>query len=365
MGLTLTLAEAASIIASAIDKTKDDGGLIGTVSDKRKRSVLLTNGSITTLLANIIISPVIRVSSNLKGLPITEKVVEANMDYFAAFYSLSFKYLVENAGFDVTETMQLLGSTRPKLGILEEGVNAIAESRKEDPKFLPIESVSYEMKGESKDDNKSLKSIFIREINIKLKAKNKVGENSTYVIPMIIRAIVSYVNPGSLERAVKATNKADKSFFANWHAYRAGEKSLSDLIFGTSLIKEEKRARLEDERDGILSSIAARENDANAKALTTGAVGFGKYYMMLIIDKDTKVRLENAIKAKISSNSGKEQLLESLKAMSVTVVDTDYEMVITYFNDLPGSSEYTFKALERRDKNNDLTDIMKILASRI
>lgn len=379
MSIFSSFAEKASLITAILIASKKDVPVQEVIKDKKKRSALIANGNVFKLLGDLIISPVIRVESSLKGEKFVEYVIKSQLDFFLSIYTRAFEELVVRKGFEPDEALHLLSSKRERT--LDDINYLVGESLKADIEFLPINT---ELTGERSKKpitgdndsrigtyryNKSTKyekegkDIYSREVEIELQAKRKGKDALTIKFNVLVRAIVEYIPLSSIELLLKAENKQDKSFFTQWHRYRAGEKSLKDLILASDLIEDEKRARLLDDQD-LIKELHDREDDANRMIATHGVVGFGKYYQMLIISKFGKVKLENIIKERFDRERGKNLFLESVKALSVTVMDNDYDMAVTYFVTIPDSIEYTYKSLKKKNDNDEILDILKVIASR-
>ena len=87
MGILSSLSESASLVTGIAIATNRDIPIEDVIKDKKKRSVLLTNGSITRLIGELILSPVIRVSDTLKNHKHIEDAIKMQMDMFVSFYS--------------------------------------------------------------------------------------------------------------------------------------------------------------------------------------------------------------------------------------------------------------------------------------
>lgn len=363
---TTTIGQSASIIAAIALASKKDIPIEEVMTDKRKRSVLITDGSITRLLGDLIISPIIRISSDLKMNEYIEDAIKTNMDFFVSFYSKAFTRLVKDKGFETDDALRLLSSKQSRT--IGDVSNYIGESMVPELDFLPIaDTIVATYNGEGEDDLNEHRALFVREVGLSISFTDKRGDkNVTKTIRqnIVVRAIVEYVQPQKILHLLKVENKLDKSLFVNWHKYRSGENSLADLILGSKLIEEERKGRLADD-DDLIKELHDRTDDANRMLITDGVVGFGKYYLMLIISDTMKVQIANAVKDKISTPRGKDLLLNTLKAMSVSIMDERYEKMTVYFESLPGSSTISYKKLKKKDKDDDIKDILKLFATRM
>ena len=161
-------------------------------------------------------------------------------------------------------------------------------------------------------------------------------------------------------------NDRTKKFGYRLDEYKSGAISLRELIFCGDLIKSYKNNKLKD-KDGLISIIKQREESANSKLISTREmVGFEKYYNMLIVTADEKILLSKHVGGDILNEKYKQELMTQAHALTLSVIDPDYERVYILTKDIRGRSDVTFKAIARKsNKESDATDIMKaILANR-
>lgn len=220
----------------------------------------------------------------------------------------------------------------------------------------------------------NLYAIHTRELNVTLNVSNgqmmkndTTGEKKyvglvsrTIVIPITIKANIIVTDISNIINMLKPNDRT-KKFGYRLDEWRSGSISLRELIFCGDLIKAYKGNKLSD-KDGLLSIIKRREESANSKLLTSGVIGFEKFYNMLITSADEKIALNKHVGGNIDNERYKEELLTEAHALTLTTVDQDYERCQIVTKDIRGKSEISFKALKKK-KDNDLTDIYKALVA--
>lgn len=223
----------------------------------------------------------------------------------------------------------------------------------------------------------NLYAVHTRELNITLNITNsqigtqvggaengkKVQNNfatKTIVIPITIKANIIVTDMSNIINMLKPNDRT-KKFGYRLDEWRSGSISLRELIFCGDLIKAYKGNKLSD-KDGLLSIIKRREESANSKLITAGVIGFEKFYNMVIVSADEKVLLNKHVGGNIDNERYKDELLTEAHALTLTIVDPDYERCYIVTKDIRGKSEISYKALKKK-KDNDLNDIYKALVA--
>ena len=94
--------------------------------------------------------------------------------------------------------------------------------------------------------------------------------------------------------------------------------------------------------------------------MRTGIVGFEKYYNILIISHRDAEYINKLLNGNILKEKYKEELAERTSSLIIDVMDYDYERVVIMTKDIRGTADITFKALNKKNKNNnDIADIFK------
>lgn len=418
-GIITAVATTANVIGTVMKSDSSDPkqialNVLDTYNSKNGQ-LLRTDGSITSLLGSYIVEPVFIVSNNAKVVDVADRALELNMDMFSAFYLQAFEILRSVYGLDTKVIINALGTDNAKTldYILQTARTQISSEDFKLPKsfvdsFITSDTLSFSM--EDSDDNTVNKAILekLKELE-KLRASQKVDQTdkkatlnasasaagkdfkdqATYVllqrnievtvplnfetkdtngsksiirhnviIPITIKAHVLFTSIDNILTMLAPFN-ADKSFWSRWDDWRSGAISGWDLVFCGDLIKKYKENKFND-KAGLLSLLMDRSISANAKVATNKFVGFEKFYNMLVITAEDKIRIDKAVSGNIEEEKYKQRLLDQTKALTCTILDTDYERVIILTKDIRGETNLSFKALARRKENNvDLSEILK------
>lgn len=343
-------------------------------------TLISTNGSITKLLSKFVIEPVLVCSTSSKNITVYDKLLQLNLDIFAAFYMQAFQILQNVYGMNSRMTLDVLSTDNTpslssfltsKLGskiteslsTLSGDVDHYAMLYSNQP-FLKIstEKATKDKIVES-DSNlaESLYGTLQRIFDINIYCANKKNGGHTIKIPITIKAHVIVTNIDNIIAMLKP-NSVDKSFSYRLDEYRSGAISLKDLIFCSDLIKEYKNNKLKD-KEGLSAILANRSTSSKLRmGQTSGIQGFEKNYNMLVVTADDKVYLDKHINGDILKENYKQMLLEEANAMTITIADDDYERINILTRDIRGLSSVGYKQLSKK-KANDMSEVMELMKS--
>ena len=215
--------------------------------------------------------------------------------------------------------------------------------------------------------NKNLPGVIQRNINLEIVIDSSNNDEikgsgkdfkRIITVPILIKLNIIYTDTQNILTMFKPNSGAN-SWSNRFDSFKSGAIALGDLVFANDLIKEYKKTKIED-RDNLLNLINNKSANANAKLLSNKAIGFEKYYNMLLITKEELVLIEKIVGGKIKDNKYKEKLLADSNSLMVTVIDRDYERVQIHTKDIHGTSDITYKALSKKGgKGEDLSEIFK------
>ena len=97
-----------------------------------------------------------------------------------------------------------------------------------------------------------------------------------------------------------------------------------------------------------------------------GAVGFNKYYGILIVSKNQMTIIEQKLGGSITKPRYRVMLMGQTKSLLINVVDTDWERVSINIKDLAGTTDLSYKVINNKKGSNnssDLADIFKAMSS--
>ena len=410
MSLTQTL----GVFNKVLDRI--DKAASGKLEVSRADATLFSaNGSIIKLLSTFIIEPTVIVAKDLREEEIIEKLIETNIDVFSSFYIQAFNVITNVYGFNQEVAFDILssgGSVGNKYSNKKAFVGAFEDidTNENDILILPTDGIGmeakkidykeaysaaykkmmkaernvYELKKDNvkmtakMENNKNIKQIkvpkaSISEVNKDMTvminkyiditytlnaSKNGVNETTEIIIPVLIKANIIYTDFINIENLLEVSSR-DKKFVNRLDEYRASAITLKDFLFAGDLITAYKKNKLKD-KDALLSHLSNRTSRANSKLLTSNAIGFSKYYSMLIISKRQEAIIEHMLGGKLSKPKYLDMLMEQSKSLIVDVVDTNWERVVLYTKDLRGSTDITYKTLKKRKGDKDNSELVEI-----
>lgn len=333
-------------------------------------SLITTNGSITKLVSNFIIEPVLICSKGVKQLDIFDKLAQVNIDIFTAFYMQAFQILKEVYGVDARVTFDVLSTdtginvsrllnTNMFLGKEEASYGTYNDIFNSKNKLFTL---SQEVDGASVSNKtkeameETMYGLLQKSIQVCINSK----DGKDVLIPVTIKAYVIVTTIDNIISILKP-NSEDKTFDSRWDEWRAGAITLKELMFCGDIINEYKKNRIKD-KDGLSAILASRSNNAQwRRAETKGIKGFESNYNMLLVTAEDKLRLDKHIGGNITNETYKQKLLTEAEAISISIADQDYERVTMLTKDIRGSSDIGFKSLsKRKDKDgSELAEFVK------
>lgn len=357
-------------------------------------AMISMDGSITRLLAAFTITPTFVVSKNLQGEDVIEKLIETNIDIFSSYYIQAFNVITSLYGFTPMFAFNMLsskGAVGSKSGYqknffsMEDGESLAIELE-----FLPIGSDVFEHVGleadprmmgnynstskvESKnsstigfkDDKTSISTIVNRALEIKItvsrsveKDGNKNNREYETIIPVNIKANIVYTDFKNISNMVD-TKGVDKSMSYRWHEWRSGGITFKDFIFATDLVEKYRDNKFKD-KDDLLGYINNRQWSANTKVLTSKAIGFNKFYGVVIVTKNELAVLESLIGGEIKRGKYRDELMNTTASMIINVLDMDREHVVIYTKDIQGQSVASFNAIKKRKGDKDSSELVEV-----
>jgi hypothetical protein len=374
-----------------LDSSTPPGEVAKRINEATKHiGLVMTDGSITKLVSQTIIEPIAIVSKDLRQEDIIQKVLELNTDIFTGFYMQAYEILKNLYGVNSQTVVKLLGTDNSSLvGLLvTKGGGYIAGKAVPSAEELMTEefdffsdlqnglkfTMSIEAKGDNDNnmktsrpslDSKStsddnLSGILQRQVELVIDVGSD-GDTHKIILPMTIKTHVIFTDVDSIIRLL-TPNAYDKSFGYRLDEYRSGAISLTDLVFATDLIKEYKQNKLAD-KDGLITLLNRRTESGNSKMVATkGIAGFEKNYNMFVITAYDQVKIEKQLHGKLANEVYKQKFLEQGGGLLVTIIDQDHERILMYTRDIRGTSDLSFRALQKRNaKSNDFEEIIKAI----
>jgi hypothetical protein len=354
----LNLVSLGLAIAETIDGISK-GKSTDALNDKAKQGVLLANGNIIDLIKPYIVEPTIVVSNNLQHHEELKNVISYKLNLFASIFIKAFKAL-SLKGYDADTSIRLLATNSEttlydKIERAFEAFDKIDAIANEEVSFLPITDDDFTM--ESEKDNKF--PVFTKEIEVKFELFIK-GDVYKINIPMLVRSPIFYITSNGLANLYKKLDVDQNSELMRFHKWRAGELNTVSYVLGLDLLADLKSLDRGPDSE-LVRGIQKRIQQANKKVITEGVAGLSKYFMMLIIDKQTRIKIEANTGERLFSKRGKDRFLESLKSMMVTELDDVREMATIATISLDSNINVRYKMLATSAKKASVEDLFKLI----
>ena len=178
---------------------------------------------------------------------------------------------------------------------------------------------------------------------------------------MTIKAHIIVTSTEGLLNMLTPTSR-DKTFSARWDEYKAGSIGLKELIFCNDLIKQYKDVKLKD-KNKLLDLVNNRVQSSLLRGAKSGIEGYEANYNMIVISTEDKIKIDKYIGGDILRENAKQRFLADTHALSVSIMDPDYERVNILINDIRGNSDISFKTISKRKSkdSSEMADIFKSL----
>ena len=155
------------------------------------------------------------------------------------------------------------------------------------------------------------------------------------------------------------SNPDENGFFNRLDEAQAGLITWSQFWFPIDMIKKNRKRRLMDS-DGLIKDMREMSEEAHAKLITDGAVGFGKNYRFILLDANEKSRIETIVRTSLVKGGAK-KVLDITNSLGLVTVDDNQDMVSTFLTTNAGAMHHNFKSFS--GSTNDKTDdILAFLA---
>lgn len=336
------------MLSNWLSLRKDGKTSAEALNKKDRLNTLSYNGDITQLTESLSLEPVTTVTVNASKIDIYPKINNKLMDMFTVYYTQAFNILYRVNGLSSRETFNLLSSKRTiTVGEVVGSVNHLTENELDFPMDFKQPFV------ENSNTDKPTEGV-IRTIKVTI--DNTKGEKINLEV-----VVTNVIKKTTITEIVSLSNdKIRKGTLAYWYNEWRSGVSLIGIIMGDELIKDYKAKKFSQTND-LSDDIDRRVSIATNQILLDGAVGFSKYYNMLVITADEEAVIEKTLGLKMSKDYGK--ILDTLKSLSITIIDEDFEIVTTYIRNTKGALIKTFKEIQK-EKKMEVADLAKLMSTR-
>ena len=330
------------------------------------------SGKITGVLSKFIVTPNIVIDENLKYMDnkVLKNIIKTNVTVFTAIVTEAVRVMVEIYGQTPTMVIDKLSDKSTITDDMERIRSVYNGSESfdyvkdlyENKNFLPgVEHKNTDKGNELKNNNFIQKDMgeFINNYELQIQMNDKSGNSHVITLPILIYPNITYTKADTLiNNLVDSTH--GKTFFDVFNDYRAGLKSLADVIFATSLIKEYKAKKLKNDND-FAKYLNSVDKISTVHEILYNKNSFSKNFNIYIFDNSYLPTINKLVKGNVFKNKYKEVLTNKLMAFSVTFVDIEEEEISLLMDSIPSFSIVNFDMLQKEKTNSDVSGIMKEL----
>lgn len=186
--------------------------------------------------------------------------------------------------------------------------------------------------------------------------------NTPYKIPVSVRLIPSFMNPGAIANLL-ALKRDDTNFVERYHQWRSGRITfVKDFMLTLDLIEEHKKNLMNDDT-GVYTETIRRANNSKKYGLLSANVSMATASNLYIITETVAKEVEQKLGGKLSSPRIRDKAFESTYSMIIAVIDREWERVTFYFRGINMATEVSIKEIKssNKQKGPDIMDMMKML----
>ena len=370
------IADFSKDMAKQVVKNKDLNAII---------DMTLHGGRLTSVIADYTIEPLILSTRGAIGSEGGEAAAHLATNIFTAYYVQTFQILTNVYGIEPNTVVLLLSSKIAKGGLKGTITDAISTASDQTSLDALISNnrltlfkdmiASEAINGtnpiynahtvENKNEGTDLYATLTRNVSVQVDLKN----GNIISLPINVFGRLVSIDANSLI-SICSPRGEDKSFWNRLDEYRSGAITLTDFLFGTDLIKEYKKGRLENTNTDSIDRMNSRARSATAKFALTGlSKGFEANYNFYIITHDDLQIVNKYMRNDIvTKDKVKEDFLDQARAMGIIILDDDYQKATVLIKDIYGSSTMSYKALFKqskvgKDSSDNFSEILKALTA--
>lgn len=187
------------------------------------------------------------------------------------------------------------------------------------------------------------------------------GEQSI-VVPIAIRLLVNQLPITSFDHLLTFDAAEDKGFTERYHAWRAGRINLvEDLMFCQDLIKEHKKALMED-KAGVYTEIVRRANVHKKAGFFSKNPSLASASNLFVMSETVARGIEDKIGGKLNNPRIRDKIFEAGYGMIIAVIDREFDRVTFYHRGIAAPTTMGVRDLKMSNKGNG-PDIGEILSA--
>lgn len=188
---------------------------------------------------------------------------------------------------------------------------------------------------------------------------NKNGQSIS--VPISFRLLVNELRPATLIKMF-GKDALEKTFTERYYKWKAGRISFfNDLILCRDLIKEKRKALMED-KDDVLTEVQSRANKNLLAGLVTKRPSMATSSNLYVISEATAAGIKRSSGIDITNFQQRQKLFEETYAMILAVIDRDYQRINFYHDGIRLPTSLGIRDIRNSNKDSG-PSIMDILAA--
>lgn len=184
------------------------------------------------------------------------------------------------------------------------------------------------------------------------------GKEKT-TIPILIQLSASIMVPDLLAKLL-STGNVNNDLSERVLKWRSGQIDLIDLLTARDLVKEHKKA-LVDDKTGIYQAIVDRMRSNKLSGLLSMNPTVANASNLVVVDTNTVKKTEVMTQTRFSDFRSRQKLFDATGLFIVAEVDQEYDRVKFYTNGIADVSDVSIKECKVANKNEGgtISDILK------
>jgi hypothetical protein len=350
---------------------------------KKDHNLIMANGSITTMLDELIVEPTFVVTRAVADSSSYDNLIQVNLNLFASLYSNAFMNLVEIKDIKAKSALTVLRSGKgnrinkkwTKIGNnsdltdvdYDELVKTIFNKNtiSENETITDIK-VSNEASASNRDGKHSKEPEILNK-HLLLTATVVDSNNSDektkkykeIKVPIIIRAEVHVVDTQEMIDYC-TLSKEQYSLTNRIHKYRSGGLTHKEFWFAQDMIRDFGQKLNRQGKSRILENLENRKIDAIGNN-TEAPIGLGRDYGSIFIHSTERKQLDLAIRGDIDDEYTKDKLLHNIASFNLNIVNDDWEKISIFTSGFKGVVRIPFDKLKSKDDSDKMKTMFETL----
>lgn len=302
------------------------------------------------------VEPLVIIDSTIKSEAIVSDVQHTLCSLFSGYYLMAVAQMGVIGDVSVTQRLDKLNPNRDPMREMQRLYNTLESDNDYTLEDWSVSTEDTKVKSSmSTDAIKPADNLAVGKI---LEVAFTAGDK-TYKMPILVRLVTHIATP-DIFQGIFAIGSQRNTLSARYHRFRAGELSgISDFILCNDLVKQHKKAMMNDTSGFYAEAVARRRKNATAGALS-GVGSLNSASNMVIISSTTAAGIERELGGSLTKPAIRNEVFEATNLMFLVVVDTKWERVVIYHRTIDSATDVKFSDIKSaaKGKGPDITDLL-------